>query len=125
MSTDAPKAYHLILLHESTRDLTTVWTRKFGKVRFTRMPFGIKNAGTILQERFLKALSGMPAASREATKNYADDFLQGSRTEEELVLFLEHFLVHIVVPNNISLKASKTRIGYSTADFGGYMGPCQ
>ena len=120
MSTDAPKAYHLILLHESTRDLTTVWTRKFGKVRFTRMPFGIKNAGTILQERFLKALSGMPAASREATKNYADDFLQGSRTEEELVLFLEHFLVHVVVPNNISLKASKNRIGYSTADVGSY-----
>ena len=84
MSTDAPKAYHLVPLHPSTRDLTTVWTRKFGKVRFTRLPFGIKNAGTVLQERFVKALSALPTASRDATKNYADDFLQGSKTEAEL-----------------------------------------
>ena len=118
---DAPKAFYMVDLHEDSRNLTTVWTRKFGKVRFTRLNFGHKNASTVLQTRMSRALQPLPASSREAVKNYADDFVGGAEGEEEIFCVLRDFLTLAIVPNNISLKASKTRIGYPTATYGGYV----
>ena len=118
---DAPKAFYMVDLHEDSRNLTTVWTRKLGKVRFTRLNFGHKNASTVLQTRMSRALQPLPAPSREAVKNYADDFVGGAEGEEELFCVLRDFLTLAIVPNNISLKASKTRIGYPNATYGGYV----
>ena len=44
----------------------------------------------------------------------------GADQEEALYRIFKEFLEVAIVPNNISLKASKTRIGYSSIVYGGY-----
>jgi hypothetical protein len=117
--TDAPKSYNLIILDAGSRDLTTFWTRKHGKLRYTRLIWGFTNAGTVLQHQITKILSTLPKHHRDEIANYVDDFAGGVNTEQELVdswcAFLEMASQH-----NLSLKASKTKLGFETATFGGY-----
>ena len=47
LETDALTAYRQILLDEACRDLTTLWT-PIGRLRSTRLCFGLTNAGTAL-----------------------------------------------------------------------------
>lgn len=117
--TDAPKAYNLIPLGEKSRNLTTIWSRKHGKVRFTRLIWGFINAGTILQSELKVILAALPQEIRQSVLNYMDDLLGGCVSEEELCTSWEAFLV-VADKHNLSLKASKTKLGYPTATFGGY-----
>jgi len=117
---DAPKAYNMVELDEKSRDLTTVWTRKFGKVRFARLTFGLKNAGTVVQQRIDTAMQGLPPESRDDVVNYMDDFAGGTDGEQGCLDLFETFLATVVVPNQISLKAAKTGVGFPSVVFGGY-----
>lgn len=120
LKSDAPMAFHMIELDEKSRDATTVWTRKYGKVRFTRLNFGHKNASTVLQTRLSRSMQSLPARSRSSMKNYADDFCGGKDDEKSLVELVEDFFDYVVIPNNLSLKAAKTEIGFDSVVYGGY-----
>ena len=50
LETDALTAYRQVLLDEDCRDLTTLWT-PIGRLRSTRLCFGLTNAGTALGAR--------------------------------------------------------------------------
>ena len=74
--------FYQLLVDEECRDLTTFWS-PFGKFRFKRMPFGLKNAPAHFQHMVEKVLR----SCSEFTLPYIDDILIFSASTEE---HLEH-----------------------------------
>ena len=116
--TDAAAFYNLITLCESTRNWTTVHT-PLGKVRWTRMPFGIKNAGTIAHSRLREYLRKLPDDTFHRLANYFDDITGGAISHEVLLTdFIA--LLEICDRFHITLGIKKTRFGFKSAKFGGF-----
>ena len=113
--TDAQSAYFQIPLHEDSRDVAAVWT-PLGLLRPTRFAWGLKNAGTVLQKHMDRAFQKLSDEDREAMANYADDITAGFGTPERLVEFLDNFLT-VCAAAGITLKPSKTLVGFTEADF--------
>ena len=116
--TDAAAFYNLITLCESTRNWTTVHT-PLGKVRWTRMPFGIKNAGTIAHSRLREYLRKLPDDTFHRLANYFDDITGGAINHEVL---LNDFIALLEICDrfHITLGIKKTRFGFKSAKFGGF-----
>ena len=115
---DGAEAYHQVPLDEKSRDICTIRT-PIGKIRPTRLPEGLKNAGTILQSFMTRALNTLDPKVRDSVSNYADDINGGTETKSEL----HHMVISILdmcIANSITLKPSKTRIGFESANFGGF-----
>jgi hypothetical protein len=68
---DLKKCYYQILMHAEDIPKTTVAT--FGLYEFTRMPFGLRNAGSTFQRLMDRVLNGLPFAFC-----YLDDIIVAS-----------------------------------------------
>lgn len=120
IETDGAEFFHQIELHPGSRDFCTLWT-PLGKLRPTRIIEGLKNASTVVKSRMNVALSTMAAEERKkkAFVNYLDDINGGVGTFDELVSAYRALLV-MCSDNKITLKASKTKVGFPTCNAGGF-----
>ena len=54
---------------------------------------GTKNAATVAQNAYTQAMNSLlPAKAREHIANFADDFIGGADTREELIELFDQFL---------------------------------
>ena len=98
--------------------MTAFWTPR-GLFQFTRMVMGTKNAATVAQNAYTKALHTMlNPRSFPKIANFADDFLGGADTEDSLVQTFEDFL-KMCKKANITLNPEKVRVGYESEQFFG------
>lgn len=107
---DLKSAYHHILLHEDSRDLTTFMTPD-GPRRFTRLLFGVNCAPEIFQrelERILKDCTGCII--------YIDDILIFGNTEEQLGTRQERVLDRLK-ENNLTLNKEKCKFNIQAVEF--------
>jgi len=117
-SADGLKQYWSIPLAKKSREVTAFWTPR-GLFQFTRMVMGTKNAATVAQNAYTKAMHTMlPQRSFENLANFADDFLGGANTEGSLVRVFEDFLI-MCKKAGITLNPAKVRIGYEREQFFG------
>ena len=117
-SADGLKQYWSIPLSKEARDITAFWTPR-GLFRFTRMVMGTKNAATVAQNAYTRAMhTKLPQRSFPHVANFADDFLGGANTGNSLVRVFEDFLT-MCKAAKITLNPAKVRIGYEKEQFFG------
>jgi len=117
---DCSSAYYQIELDERDRDATTIWT-PLGLSRFTRLPFGVKNAAAILQARINAALATLSADVRSHISNFADDITGSQQTVDyDLGYKITKSIFEMCKSFSITLGRAKTRLGYDNADILGY-----
>lgn len=115
---DLIHGYRAIIVAKESRHVLAVWT-PMGLLNPIRLPFGEKNAGTVLQINVTRALMDLPPEVATAFFNYADDVIGGQNSEEEIPTHLRAFL-RVCLKHHLTLKPTKLRIGYSDAEFLGY-----
>ena len=117
-SADGLKQYWSIPLCAEAREITAFWTPR-GLYQFTRMVMGTKNAATVAQNAYTKAMHTMlPNRSFPHLANFADDFLGGAESPQDLVRVFEDFLI-MCRKAKITLNPLKVRIGYEKEQFFG------
>ena len=117
-SADGLKQYWSIPLCPEAREITAFWTPR-GLFQFTRMVMGTKNAATVAQNAYTKAMHTMlRQRSFPNIANFADDFLGGANTGESLVTVFEDFLA-MCRAAKITLNPTKVRVGYEREQFFG------
>jgi hypothetical protein len=97
-----------------SREGLAIWT-PIGLVQPTVLPFGQKNSGTEAQGPYLNAAKRLKKIS-----NYVDDWLGFSDEFEELLQNFKEFL-KVCLEYNITLNASKTKFGFASAQFFGFV----
>ena len=119
-SADGLKQYWSIPLDEESREVTAFWTPR-GLYKFTRLVMGTKNAATVAQNAYTRALNTfLHEGSQQNIANFADDFIGGDDTYEGLVHHFEQFL-KMCQDTNITLNPAKVRIGYIREQWYGLM----
>ena len=93
---DSSSAYHQILLKEESRPLTAFTVPGLGLFQFTRMPYGLSQAGATFQ-RLIDQVIG-PEMEPYAF-SYLDDIIIVTETFEEHVKWLGHVLNRIKEAN--------------------------
>ena len=119
IETDGAQAFHQVPLAEgASRDAFTVMT-PIGKIRPTRLVEGSKNAATVLQGAMNQTKSRLPPHIQELYSNYMDDW---NGTMQVFLSMLEGFVVLLLqfIIDRVTARASKTRIAFTTATFGGF-----
>lgn len=109
---DLKKAYYQVQNREEDVMKTAVIT-PFGLYEFTRMCFGLRNAGQTFQRHIDNVLRGLPVFS------FVDDILVASGTQEEHRKDLEDVFKRLN-DNGLQLNVSKCSFGQTTLDFLGY-----
>jgi len=118
-SADGLKQYWSIPLDEASREVTAFWTPR-GLFKFKRLVMGTKNAATVAQNAYTLALNTMlNKESYDHISNYADDFLGGADTYEQLLFHFEQFLI-MCKNAGITINPSKVRIGHTKETWYGY-----
>jgi len=118
-SADGLKQYWSIPLDEESREITAFWTPQ-GLFKFKRLVMGTKNAATVAQNAYTHALNALlNKESHDHISNYADDFLGGANTYEQLLFHFEQFLI-MCRDAGITLNPSKVRIGHTKETWYGY-----
>ncbi len=97
-----------------SREALAIWT-PIGLVQPTVLPFGQKNSGTEAQGPYLNAAKRLKNIS-----NYVDDWLGYADDFDELLRNFEEFL-KVCLEYNITLNAAKTRFGFASAQFFGFV----
>ena len=114
---DGLNQFWSILLHPDCRDFTTVWT-PLGKMRYTRLPMGLKCSSVVAQAAYRRAIRTMPEEDQKHISNFQDDFCGYANDFERLLEIFATFL-QMCRDNRITLKASKVSVGVSSATFYG------
>jgi hypothetical protein len=79
-SADGLKQYWSIPLDPATSEITSFWTHR-GLFKFKRLVMGTKNAATVAQNAYTRALNTiLNPRSRNNIANFADDFCGGADT---------------------------------------------
>ena len=118
-SADGLKQYWSIPLDPKTSEITAFWTHK-GLYKFKRLVMGSKNAATVAQNAYTRALNThLNPRSRNHIANFADDFCGGADTIAELLIVFEDFL-EMCYEAGIMLKPSKVQFGLTQVQFYGY-----
>jgi hypothetical protein len=97
----------------ASREALAVWT-PIGLLQPTVLPFGQKNAGTEAQGPYFLAAKKLRQVS-----NYVDDWLGYANVFDELLRNFTDFLA-VCLEYNITLNTSKTKFGFSSAQFFGF-----
>nr|GEW00656.1 reverse transcriptase domain-containing protein [Tanacetum cinerariifolium] len=113
---DAYKGYHQIQLAEVDEEKTAFHTGH-GVYCYTKMPFGLKNAGATYQRLMDKAFEGQIRRNIEV---YVDDLVVKSYTEAEMMRDIEETFrtLHKV---NMKLNLKKCSFGLAEGVFLGYV----
>nr|GEY67966.1 reverse transcriptase domain-containing protein [Tanacetum cinerariifolium] len=115
-SLDAYKGYHQIQLAEADEEKTVFHTGQ-GVYCYTKMPFGLKNAGATYQRLMDKAFESQGGRN---IKVYVDDLVVKSYTEAEMMRDIEETFrtLHKV---NMKLNPKKCSFGLAEGVFLGYV----
>jgi hypothetical protein len=103
-----------VLAPGRSREALAIWT-PIGLAQPTALPFGQKNSGTEAQGPYRNASRALQNLS-----NYMDDWLGFSNDTDAFCDDFEKFLA-ACVENRITLNTNKTRVGYSAAQFFGFV----
>nr|GEW35090.1 reverse transcriptase domain-containing protein [Tanacetum cinerariifolium] len=113
---DAYKGYHQIQLAEADGEKTAFHTRQ-GVYCYTKMPFGLKNAGATYQRVMDKAFERQMGQNIEV---YVDDLVVKSYTEMEMVRDIEETF-RTLRKINMKLNPKKCSFGLAEGVFLGYV----
>nr|GEV60376.1 reverse transcriptase domain-containing protein [Tanacetum cinerariifolium] len=113
---DAYKGYHQIQLAEVDEEKTAFHTGQ-GVYCYTKMPFGLKNAGTTYQRLMDKAFEGQIGWNIEV---YVDDLVVKSYTDAEMMRDIEETF-HTLRKVNMKLNPKKCSFGLAEGVFLGYV----
>ncbi|GKA00633.1 reverse transcriptase domain-containing protein [Tanacetum coccineum] len=112
---DAYKGYHQIQMAKEDEEKTTFITSQ-GIFCYTKMPFGLRNAGATYQRLVDKAFHKQVGRNLEV---YVDDLVIKSRTEEEIVRDIEETF-KTLREINMKLNPKKCTFGVEEGMFLGY-----
>ncbi|XP_063917307.1 uncharacterized protein K02A2.6-like [Zophobas morio] len=110
---DANQAFYQIPLDEASSDLCTVGT-PYGRYKFLRLPYGIKCAPEVFNDRF-RNIFNLPNVAV-----YIDDIIIWGNSREEHDKILNQVL-EIARKNNIKFNYSKCKFGVQTLKFMGHI----
>nr|GEU85168.1 reverse transcriptase domain-containing protein [Tanacetum cinerariifolium] len=113
---DAYKGYHQIQLAEADEEKTAFHTGQ-GVYRYTKMPFGLKNAGATYQRLMDKAFESQVGRNIEV---YVDDLVVKNHTEVEMVRDVEETF-WTLRKVNMKLNPKKCSFGLAEGVFLGYV----
>ncbi|GJV24925.1 reverse transcriptase domain-containing protein [Tanacetum coccineum] len=113
---DAYKGYHQIQMAESDEEKTAFHTSQ-GVYCYTKMPFGLKNAGATYQRPVDKAFNSQVSQNIEV---YVDDLVIKSHTETEMLRDIDETF-HTLRKINMKLNPKKCMFGAVEGMFWGYM----
>ncbi|GKD37186.1 reverse transcriptase domain-containing protein [Tanacetum coccineum] len=113
---DAYKGYHQIQMAEQDEEKTAFHT-SHGVYCYTKMPFGLKNAGTTYQRLVNKAIDRQIGRNLEI---YVDDLVIKIHTETELLRDIEETF-RTLRKINMKLNPKKCTFGAAEGMFLGYM----
>nr|GEX44941.1 reverse transcriptase domain-containing protein [Tanacetum cinerariifolium] len=113
---DAYKGYHQIQLAEADEEKTAFHIGQ-GVYCYTKMPFGLKNAGAIYQRLMDKAFEGQVGQNIEA---YVDDLVIKSHTKAKMVRDIEETF-RTLRKVNMKLNPKKCSFGLAKGVFLGYV----
>ncbi|GKA73831.1 reverse transcriptase domain-containing protein [Tanacetum coccineum] len=113
---DAYKGYHQIQMVESDEEKKAFHTRH-GVYCYTKMPFGLKNAGATYQQLVDKAFDNQVGRNIEV---YVDDLVIKSHTEAKMLRDIDETF-HTLRKINMKLNAKKCTFGVVEGIFLGYM----
>ncbi|GJZ45269.1 reverse transcriptase domain-containing protein [Tanacetum coccineum] len=113
---DAYKGYHQIQMAEADEEKTAFHTPQ-GVYCYTKMPFGLKNAGATYQRLVDKAFDKQVGRNLEV---YVDDLVIKSHTETELLRDIEETF-RTLRKINMKLNPKKCTFGAGEGMFLGYM----
>nr|GFC12840.1 reverse transcriptase domain-containing protein [Tanacetum cinerariifolium] len=106
---DAYKGYHQIQLAEADEEKTAFHTRQ-GVYCYTKMPFGLKNAGATYQRLMDKAFESQVGRNIEV---YVDDLVVKSHTEAEMVRDIEETFRKL---RKINMKLNLKKCSFGLAE---------
>jgi hypothetical protein len=112
---DLSKGYWQIPVAEEDKKKTAFSTAD-GQYQWTRMPFGLKNAGAVFNRMMRKLLSPL---GRNDTFNFVDDVLIASDTWEDHLEAIGAVLERLK-EHGLTAKPSKCFFGYNSMDFLGH-----
>ncbi|GJY31572.1 reverse transcriptase domain-containing protein [Tanacetum coccineum] len=112
---DAYKGYHQIQMAEEDEEKTAFITNQ-GIFCYTKMPFGLRNAGATYQRLVDKTFHGQIGRNLEV---YVDDLVIKSRTEDEVVRDIEETF-RTLRKINMKLNPKKCTFGVEEGMFLGY-----
>jgi hypothetical protein len=110
---DLRKGYYQIPMHASDIPKTAVVT-PFGLYEFTRMPFGLRNAGSTFQRLMDRVLNGLPFAFC-----YLDDIIVASPSRDQHVMHLRQLFRRLHTAGLV-VNAGKCTLAVRTIDFLGH-----
>ncbi|GJW06148.1 reverse transcriptase domain-containing protein [Tanacetum coccineum] len=113
---DAYKGYHQIHMAESDEEKTAFHT-SYGVYCYTKMPFGLKNAGATYQRLVDKAFDNQVGRNIEV---YIDDLVIKSHTETEMLRDMDETF-RTLQKINMKLNPKKCTFGAVEGMFLGYM----
>ena len=111
---DLSKGFYQIGISEESKDKTAFVT-PFGKYRFNRMPFGLRNAPAVFQRTMEEVLRGCYGFAAP----YIDDILVFSRNGVEQVGHLRA-VVKALSDNGLTLKLEKCEFGRTHLEYLGH-----
>lgn len=110
---DASQAFYQIPLDDASSRLCTVGT-PFGRYRFLRLPYGVKCAPEVFNERFRQIFDLQNVAV------YIDDIILWGKTKDEHDIILKKVL-DIARQNNVKFNLTKCKFGVSQIMFMGHV----
>lgn len=110
---DLASAYHQVVLHSDSRDLTAFITPE-GLSRFCRMPFGLASAASVFQKLMEGTLEGL-----EGAVAYQDDILVFGKDIEEHDANLTQVL-KALVSKGLTLRADKCKFRKQEVEYLGH-----